>query len=376
MLRRFGNVFDVQLIILAGFVMTMNESHLMTAELLRVSATAFAAYASNLFLERLPNVKTQFGETAFSHWKDHFSQRIYELSVAMAETEPALFLSRVRWSRAAFKARELPEDLLRESLLCLDEVLEQELPEAHRPAPKKYISAALKSFEDLKEKVAELDPKDPTSRLAMQYLLEVLEGNSGSAIKLVIDARQNGMSLENTYQVLMTAQREIGRMWHHAEVNIAEEHIVTSTTQRAMSVLAYQAEKQPSNGLTVVSAAVAGNSHDIGVRMVSDFFEFAGWRAICLGGDLPATEIAQAVKFFDTSLVLLSVALSTQLKALRETVQAVRELNKKCKIMVGGTALYDAPDIWNQLGADSCACRWHAELRMGRPAKKLLLFFL
>ena len=153
----------------------------------------------------------------------------------------------------------------------------------------------------------------------------------------------------------MTAQREVGRMWHQAEVNIAEEHVVTSTTERAMAVLAYKAEKQTSNGLTLVSAAVAGNAHDIGIRVVSDFFEFAGWRAVCLGADLPAIDIAQAVKFFDTSLVLLSAALSTQIKAVRETVQAVRELDSQCKIMVGGTALQDAPDIWRQLGADAYA---------------------
>ena len=335
--------------------MAKTENHSMAAELLRVSATAYAAYASNRFFEKLPEVKTQFGSTAFAHWTDHFSQRIQELSAAMAESEPALFLSRVRWSRAAFKAREVPENLLRESLLCLDEVLEQELPEAHRGAPKQYISAALKSFENLEENGIELDSKDPTSKLAMQYLLQILEGNSGSAIKLVVDSHHQGLPLENTYQVLMMAQREIGRMWHQAEVNIAEEHIVTSTTQRAMSVLAFQAEKQAFNGLTVVSAAVAGNSHDIGVQMVSDFFEFAGWRAICLGGDLPATEIAQAVKFFDTSLVMLSAALSTQLKAIRETVKAVRELDKNCKIMVGGTAMHDAPDLWSQLGADAYA---------------------
>ena len=327
----------------------------MAAELLRVSASAFAAHASSLFLEKLPNVKAQFGESAFSYWQDHFSHRIKELSAALAEAEPALFLSRVRWSQGAFNARNLSVNLLRESLLCLDEVLGQELPAAHRQAPQNYLLAALNSFENLDDRVEELDAKDPLSKLAMQYLLQTLEGNSGMAIKLVLDAHQQGLSLENTYQVLMQAQREIGRVWHQAEVNISEEHVVTLTTQRAMSVLAYQTEKKISNGFTVVSAAVAGNSHDIGVQMVSDFFEFAGWKAICLGGDLPAADIAQAVKFFDSSLLLLSVALSTQLKAVRETVQAVREIDKKCKVMVGGTALYDAPDIWNQLGADAYA---------------------
>jgi MerR family transcriptional regulator, light-induced transcriptional regulator len=345
--------------------MTNNESHLMAAELLRVSANAYAAYASNLLLERLPRIKSQFGENAFADWRDFYAQRINELSVAMAETEPALFSSRVRWSRAAFKARELTEELLRESLLCLEEVLEQELPEEHRQAPKKYISVAMGTLKEPETESEELDSGDPIAKLAMQYLLEVLEGNSNSAIRLVMDARQNGMSLESTYQVLMAAQREVGRMWHQADVNIAEEHMVTSTTRRAMSVLAYHAERTASNGLTVVSAAVAGNTHDIGVRMISDFFEFAGWRVICLGADLPAAEIAEAVRFFDPSLVLLSVALSTQLPAARMTIEAVRETGSECKIMIGGSALADAPDIWKQLGADACATSPAEALSLG-----------
>lgn len=333
----------------------INQGDSMAAELLGVSASGYAAYASNRLLEKMPEAKSQFGDSAFAHWKDHYCQRINELSVAMAEKEPALFLSRVRWARAAFHARDVPEHLLRESLICLAEVLDEELPEAYRQFPTKYLSAAVKSFEEVENKATALDSKDPASNLAMQYLLQALEGNSRGAIKLVIDAHENGLLLENTYQVLMTAQREIGRMWHQAEVSIAEEHIVTSTTERAMAVLAYSTKKQSSNGQTVVSAAVAGNAHDIGVRIVSDFFEFAGWNAVCLGGDLPAINIAQSVKFFDSSLLLLSAALSTQLKALRETVYAVRELEPNCKIIVGGSALEDTPDIWRQLGADGYA---------------------
>lgn len=337
----------------------------MAAELLRVSANAYAAYASNLLLERLPRLKARSGEPAFAEWRDYFSQRIQELSVAMAESELALFSSRVRWARAAFKARELPEELIRESLLCLEEVLEQELPEEHRQAPKKYISAALGSLNEAEKASEEIDSADPAGKLALQYLAEVLEGSSNNAIQLVMDARQNGLSLESTYQVLMAAQREIGQMWHQADVNIAEEHMVTSTTRRAMSVLAFHAGRKPSNGLTVVSAAVAGNSHDIGVRMISDFFEFAGWRVICLGADLPAAEIAQAVRFFDPSLVLLSVALGTQLPAARKTIAAVRETGSECKIMIGGSALADAPDLWKQLGADACATSPAEALSLG-----------
>jgi methanogenic corrinoid protein MtbC1 len=323
------------------------------AELLAVSASAYASCASNRLLEKRPEVEQQFGASAFDYWKDHFGQRIRELSAALAEQQPALFLSRVRWSRTAFLAREVPENLLQESLVCLAEVLHEELPETCRQAPQDYISAAVNSFETLAPASKELKPHDPESKLAMQYLLKILEGDCDEAIRLIIDAHDQGMTLAATYQALVTAQREIGRMWHEAEVNVSEEHLVTSTTLRAMSVLAYEADRQPFNGKTVVAAAVAGNVHDMGIRVVTDFFSFAGWRAICLGGDLPPAEIARAVNCFDASLVLLSAAMTTQLKAIRETIQAIREINKKCKVMIGGSALQDTPEIWQQLGADA-----------------------
>ena len=332
-----------------------NDGDSMTAELLSVSATAYATCASNRFLEQLPDLKTQFGESAAVDWKDHFSERIRELSAAILVKEPALFVSRIRWSREAFRAREVSETLLRESLVCLADVLKEELPGACREVPSTYILAALKSFELLEDKAADLDSDDPISKLAMQYLLHVLEGNSGTGIKLVVDAFDGGLSIEDTYLALMTAQNKIGRMWHEAEINIAEEHLVTATTKRAMAVLAFKGQRQPANGRTVVAAAVKGNVHDIGVRAVSDFFELAGWRAVCLGGDLPAMEIAQAIEYFEASILLLSAALSTQLKAVRDTVAAVRELHPNCKIMVGGTALGDTPEIYRQLGADAFA---------------------
>ena len=68
---------------------------------------------------------------------------------------------------------------------------------------------------------------------------------------------------------------------------------------------------------------------------------------------MPAVEIARAVNCFDASLVLLSAAMTTQLKAVRESIASIREINKDCKIMIGGSALQDTPEIWQQLGADA-----------------------
>jgi methanogenic corrinoid protein MtbC1 len=255
--------------------------------------------------------------------------------------------------------------LLKDSLLFLQQALEEELPANCRSNLGPYFDEALKTLDQTGPVRAELDLGDPIARLAAEYLVLALEGNSRPAIRMLVQACDNGRSLADIYRALHIAQGEVGSMWHRAEINIAEEHLVSSTTVRAMAVLAYQTDKAAPNGKTVLSVAVAGNSHDIGVRALADFFEIAGWRAICLGSDAPPADIAQAVDCFDASLLLLSAAISNQLNSVRTTVQAVRQLRSDCKIMVGGSAFIDTPEIWQRLGADGFAATPTEALALG-----------
>ena len=332
-----------------------NDDCSMAAELLAVSTTAYAAYASNRLLEKVPDAKLKLGDDAFRHWKEHYSERIRELSAALSEGQSVLFSSRVTWSREAFLARGISDSLLQDSLECLSEVLQEELPAFCKDSPVQFISDAIELLNQNEPAKEGVPLAKEIPQLGLQYLKLVLEGDVCKAVQFMVDARDQGTSLKEIYQALTIAQYEVGRMWHHAAINIAEEHLVTFTTERTMAVLAFQAEKKELNGLTVVSAAVANNAHDVGIRVVSDFFEFAGWRAICLGGDLPAKDISAAVQWMDASLVLLSASLSTQLIEIREAINTIRALNTDCKIMVGGSAFSDAPEMWRSMGADGYA---------------------
>lgn len=333
--------------------------------MLAVSSNAYAAYATNSLFEENPEIKALFGATAFEHWKGYFSQRIKELSAALEEAEPALFVSQIRWDRAAFQARQVSDEFLVIALACLKSTLDKELPDESKSPATEYLDIAINSYQQLAEKKSSLESKDQISQLAAGYLLKILEGESQEAIKLILDERENSLSIEDAYLVLMRAQREVGELWHRAEVSVAEEHFVSNTTRRAMSVLAYFAERKPPNGRTVVSAAVAGNNHDIGVRAISDFFEFDGWRSVCTGGDNPPAEVATVIRCFDASLVLISAAIPTHLRATRETIQIIKKQIPNCKIMVGGEAFRESPDLWEKFNADAYATTPAAALELG-----------
>jgi methanogenic corrinoid protein MtbC1 len=146
-------------------------------------------------------------------------------------------------------------------------------------------------------------------------------------------------------------------MWQDAEINVAEEHFATATTRAVMAQLRGRAQPQPANGKTLVTSAVTGNQHDLGLQAVSDFFELDGWRVIPLGCDMPIRDLVEAVGFYQADLLGLSVCLHSQLTTLQQTIAAVRQSERGAtvKIVVGGRGLSGAGDLAAELGADGYA---------------------
>jgi methanogenic corrinoid protein MtbC1 len=197
----------------------------------------------------------------------------------------------------------------------------------------------------------------PEGRLAAGFLAAILEGDRRAACALVLSAvRQGTLTAPDAYtHVLSPALREMGRMWHLGEVNVAEEHFATATALTLMSQVLTLWDHAPANGRTVVSASVEGNTHEIGARMVADFFEAAGWRAITLGASVPAADLACAAADYRADIVALSVMLSSQLPAFRETCRLVRRDAPRARILAGGAGLHDIPGLALENGAHAFA---------------------
>jgi MerR family transcriptional regulator, light-induced transcriptional regulator len=346
----------------------MTQPEIFAAELLETSAHGYATLAADRLLAAHPDLAVRFAPDAIGAWKATLSQRLVELAAALRLGEPRLFAARVAWARRAFATREVPESALRASLEALAAVLDEELPEAARRAPAALLQEALQELNGPAEQDgSSLDPRSGTGKLALEYLATVLEGDSRRATDRVLAAVDRGLPVESAYlDVLVQAQREVGRLWHAGELGIVEEHVVTYTTERLMSLLAHRATRAPDNGRTVVCAAVAGNVHDIGVRVIADFFDVAGWRTVHLGASVPAAEIASGVQYFGGDLLILSAALSVQLPRVADAIAAVRRLEGSAvRIMVGGLAFSEAPELWRKLGADGYALEARSAVQLG-----------
>jgi methanogenic corrinoid protein MtbC1 len=347
----------------------MSENNEFLARLLTSGARAYAADASNELLESRPEAKQGFGADPFSSWQFWLAARVEELAAAVAVEQPRRFTSQVHWCQAVLAARGVSVEYFRVALRGLRRVLVKELPEQVQPLAARYLDEALDAFDDRPTDVSvQLLADTPHGRLASSYLLALLEGDRRRASRVVLDAINQSESVRDVYlHVLLPAQEELGRMWLTGEVNVAEEHFASHTTKMVMGHLLSRAEIQSPNGKTVLTAAVAGNRHDIGLYAVADFFEMAGWRTIQLGADVPIRDLVEAVEFFEVDLLALSASLNVQIETVKSTIQAVRggSRGNVVKILVGGLAFADADNLPEGLGADGHAADPEEAVRLG-----------
>ena len=348
----------------------MNQNNEFLADLLLRGARALAGYASRGLLEKYPEAKTVFDPDPFTGWQNWLAGRVEELAAAIVANRPRLFISQVHWGKAVLQSRGISSDRFRECLESLREVLANELPEQVRPIATGYIDQALAAFDEPNRDLnSRLLLNTEKGRLASTYLLALLEGDRRRASHLILDALDAGHDVRELYSdVLLPAQEELGRMWMANEINVAEEHFASQTTKMVMAQLLPRATLQPSNGKTMLAAAVAGNLHDIGLQAVADFFEMDGWQTVLLGADVPARDLVQAVDCFEADLLGLSVSQTTQLDTVKKTIRAVRGRSRRArvKILLGGCVFTDPDNLPEELGADGYADHPAGAVVLGR----------
>jgi methylmalonyl-CoA mutase cobalamin-binding domain/chain len=106
----------------------------------------------------------------------------------------------------------------------------------------------------------------------------------------------------------------------------------------------------------IVIACVGGELHEVGGRMVADFFEMAGWDTYFLGANTPSDGVIETVREREVKVLGISVTITSNLSVAAELISELRESDvSEVKVLVGGRALNVAPDAWQALGADAYA---------------------
>ena len=195
--------------------------------------------------------------------------------------------------------------------------------------------------------------------ISSKYILFLLDGDRSSASRLIIDAvLNNEISIKDVYiEVFQKSLYEIGRLWELNKISIADEHYFTAATQMIMSQLYEYVFTIKKRGKKLVGACVGGELHEIGIRMVCDFFEMEGWDTVYLGANVPAEAIVSCIKEYGADLVAISASMIFNIRKVFMFIEELKRDNSMdhIKIIVGGHPFNISGTLWRNVGADAFA---------------------
>lgn len=279
------------------------------------------------------------------------------LAQAVRSGQPALFHDAIAWAKAHRAQHGGPVQALRDGLERLQAGIEERAPE-HVAQLVPPVAQLLARFDALPtEPKGNLGPPaDPHTALAQRYLDLLLAGRRREAIAAVIEAVDEGLPIHDVYlRVFQPVQYEIGRLWQLNQVTVAQEHLCTATTQLIMSQLYPRLFSGAPPHHRIVVACVSGDLHEIGARILADFFEMEGWDACYAGANMPTEGLAEMVKEQKADVLAVSATMVHHVDRVRDAVAAVRASQPRTAILVGGYPFMISPDLYKEIGADGTA---------------------
>lgn len=332
------------------------QVHEAVAETLSSRRSELALRVAEKHLAQNPRFVERFGPIGRVRCIEDAEFHLQYLSHALRFATPALFVSYTQWTRQVLEKRAIPWSDLQRNLELLRDELAGELAEDEGTAVREYIDAALAAEPADAESFLAATPREP---LARAYITALLRADRRAAVEIVNEAVAEGVSIRELYMHVFTpVQREIGRLWQNNEITVAEEHYCTASTQSVMAQFYPQILAAPRIGRKVVVACVGNELHEIGTRMVADFFEMDGWDGVYIGANTPTSALVELVCRERPQLVALGITMTYHLGIAAKLIERLRG-DDRCtnvKIIAGGYLFQQHPDLWRTLGADGSAC--------------------
>jgi len=103
---------------------------------------------------------------------------------------------------------------------------------------------------------------------------------------------------------------------------------------------------------------VPGELHEMGARMVTDFFEMNGWDTYYLGANMPSESVVKYILETKPQCLAISATMTFHVSAVEELIRLIRMtpgMPSDLKIMVGGYPFEVAEGLWKNVGVDGFA---------------------
>jgi methanogenic corrinoid protein MtbC1 len=203
----------------------------------------------------------------------------------------------------------------------------------------------------------------------MQYLYEQFisylneDDRYGCLDSVLTSLQKNDIHIVKLYdQIITPSLRESSCRRKQDAMCVWEEHVRTSIIRTVIECCYPYVVKERDGKYKsapqgkVIVVCPPEELHEIGARMVADFFTLCGFDAIFVGANTPQHDILDAISYVKPEYIAVSVSATFNLVAARKTIIRIRELRERTstnfKIIVGGLAFEQNPGSFDDVGVD------------------------
>jgi len=220
--------------------------------------------------------------------------------------------------------------------------------------------------------------ESPVEKPAPEDLIRtILEGRELEAWESLESLVMSGTGLSEIYlDILEPLLVLTGELWAGGSISVAEEHIISHGAEGFMDRLRTRYPKAPPSDKLCICSTVPGESHSIGIRMLRDLLEQAGWRAFFLGDKVPTDQLISLVISTRPDLLAFSATLKENADAADLLVHRLRreEQIARIPIILGGKAFTEEQRHLKNLSADYIAGSLHEGLRLAEELTQIRVY--
>lgn len=329
-----------------------------TNSTLGVDASTIAIKSSTEFLSRYPQLHQFLSDEAISCIEKYAERHVEHLGIAIERNNSQIIQDYFSWVARVLVSRNVKIEHIVEHVEILRDFLEQALPNELKQQGCHYLNTAIQAIQlnNIEDKDS-FYANDHVGVIAQEYLHTLLKQNRKDALTCIEEALRQGITAQNLYlNVFQPTMYEIGRLWETSVISVAQEHIATAMTQYVMAhTYPHLLVASDQNAGHFAITGVAGELHEIGMRMVADFLEASHWNVDYLGTNLPPESIVETLENKPPDIIGISICMSFNLNAAEKLIQRIKDSSvlNETKIIVGGCAVKHGENLWKEIGADA-----------------------
>jgi methanogenic corrinoid protein MtbC1 len=168
----------------------------------------------------------------------------------------------------------------------------------------------------------------------------LMAGDQLQAELIALEAVATGMPVADLYvDVITPALCAVGTGWERGELSVADEHLATGIVEWIMSRVAGSATRLPVRSRDrILLAGAELEGHVVGLRMLADLVEGAGFDVRYLGAAVPVDALIEIVSRLHPRIVALSASSATPTAPLLEAVEALTRI-EGLDVLLGGSGI-------------------------------------